>query len=67
MSRTYYSFYLNDIINNGYTQKSNGELSGYSIYSPGNDKSREGYAHSNLVYLIDPKNETFSIRCVKDE
>lgn len=67
MSRTYYSFYLNDIINNGYTQNSDGTLSGYSIYSPGNDNSREGYAHNGLVYLIDPGNASFSIRCVKDE
>lgn len=67
MSRTYYSFYLNDIIKSGYTQNADGTLSGYSIYSPGNDESREGYAFgTSLVYLINPSNPSFSIRCVKD-
>ena len=66
MSRTYYSFYLNDIINNGKTQKADGTLSGYTIYSPANDQSREGFAFSSLVFLINPGNATYHVRCVKD-
>lgn len=65
MSRTYYSFYLNDI-NNGNTQNSNGTLSGYTIYSPANDQSREGFAFTSLVFLINPGNAVYNVRCVKD-
>lgn len=44
----------------------------YSFYgtgflSPGNSVSREGYAYNtSVVYLIDPGNTKFNIRCVRD-
>lgn len=66
ISRTYYSFYLNDIIN-GYTQYADGRLSGYSMYAPAGGESRQGYVFDTQVYLIKPVNETCTIRCVKDE
>lgn len=68
MSRTYYSFYLDDILKHGKIQKSNGELDGYTIYSPMDGKSREGFAYGgSVVYLISPGNDAFRIRCVKDK
>lgn len=68
LSRTYYSFYLNDMLKPNVTQDPNGALSSYSIYSPGNSKSREGFSYSGtLVYLIDPGNAEFKVRCVRDK
>lgn len=66
MSRTYYSFYLNDILNHGKTQQPNGKLDSYTIYSPMDQESREGFAYNDVVYLIKPGNDKFYIRCVKD-
>lgn len=67
ISRTYYSFYLNDILVNGKKQNDDGTLNGYTIYSPMDGESREGFSYNNsVVYLIDPGNPTVKIRCVKD-
>lgn len=67
ISRTYYSFYLKDILENKKTQNSDGTLSDYTIYSPMDGESREGFSYNNsVVYLIDPGNPTVKIRCVKD-
>lgn len=66
MSRTYYSFFLKDFTENGYTQNENGTLSGYSIYSPAGN-SRQGYAsNGSLVYLVNPGTDSFKVRCVRD-
>lgn len=72
MSRTYYSFYLADMSKSGVTQDKNGSLtvnggSAYSIYSPGNNNSREGYAYNtSFVFLMDPSDNGYKVRCVRD-
>lgn len=67
LSRTYYSFYLNDMLKSNVTQYDNGALSSYSIYSPSDEKSREGFSYNGtFVFLIDPSNEGYKVRCVRD-
>lgn len=68
MSRTYFSFYLTDYLNQG-TCNSNGSLpNGYSIKSAFGKTSRKGFAlNGNVVYLLNPDDKSgFSVRCVKD-
>ena len=72
MSRTYYSFYLNDWLNiPGNFQNQNGTLAQYSIFSPMNQNtpiSRRGFSYNgSYVHLINPDNNAnYSLRCVKD-
>lgn len=66
MSRTYYSFYMNDRAAIGDNVNSIGNLKDYSIYSPIDGKSRQGFAYTNFVFLIDPGNTEFKVRCVRD-
>lgn len=67
MSRTYYSFYLRDMENlEDKIQNPNGSLSKYTKYSAGDGKSRAGFGLGTFVYLIDPSNQAFKVRCVKD-
>jgi len=55
-----------------YTSQSIMSRTYYSFYgtgylSPGNSVSREGYAYNrSVVYLIDPADASFNIRCVRD-
>lgn len=73
MSRTYYSFYLTDMLREGVEQWDNGSLNyiqnkqpAYTIVSP-MGVSREGFAYNGTnVYLINPGSASFYVRCVRD-
>lgn len=67
MSRTYYSFYKNDRAVKGDDTNNIGTLKEYTIYSPYDGASRQGFAYNNFVHLINPGDPISNIRCVRDK
>lgn len=71
ISRTYYSFYLNDLYAAGASIPNNdGSIpnGGNTIFSPMNKLARQGFGfNKSFVFLLNPgSNSGYYVRCVKD-